>query len=176
MDLGRFGLAPSTTRSHPLRPSIVLPTAAASDPFSVYTGHCRSDLAKANRRVMTRHKSTLALQLYLWQTLRAVPTRLGGSHGQVRIRCAGAARPHPDEPVTEIYNVDEALSFLQNWDGDQQSPVYQVALNRCFGAKVDLYSTEDARRALAGFCRNAGISARDMPQRQAGWMPIWRSD
>ncbi len=71
--------------------------------------------------------------------------------------------PHPDEPVTEIYNVDEALSFLQNWDGDQQSPVYQVALNRCFGAKVDLSSTEDARRALAGFCRNAGISARDMP-------------
>jgi hypothetical protein len=69
----------------------------------------------------------------------------------------------PDEPVTEIYNIDEALSFLQNWDGDQQSPDYQMALNHCFGAKVDLYSTEDARPALAGFCRIAGISARDMP-------------
>jgi hypothetical protein len=69
----------------------------------------------------------------------------------------------PDEPVTEIYNIDEALSFLQNWDGDQQGPVYQMALNHCFDAKVDLYSAEDARRALAGFCRIAGISARDMP-------------
>ena len=71
--------------------------------------------------------------------------------------------PHPDEPVTEIYNIDDALAFLQNWDGDQEGQVYQMTLNHCFGAKVDLYTTEDARRALAGFCRITGMAARDMP-------------
>jgi hypothetical protein len=101
MDLGRFGLAPSTTRSHPLRPSIVLPTAAASDPFSVYTGHCRSDLAKANRRVMTRHKSTwlcnsifgrrYALYQQGWEV------RMDKFEFIVPVRLV----PHPGEPVTE---------------------------------------------------------------------------
>ena len=71
--------------------------------------------------------------------------------------------PHPQEPVTEIYNVDDALGFLQSWDGDQEGQVYQMTLDHCFGAKVDLYTTEDARRALAGFCRITGIAAPDMP-------------
>ncbi len=48
--------------------------------------------------------------------------------------------PHPKEPVTEIYNVDDALGFLQNWDGDQEGQVYQMTLDHCFGAKVDLYT------------------------------------
>jgi hypothetical protein len=72
--------------------------------------------------------------------------------------------PHPDEPVTEIYNLDEALTFLQNWEGDQESQVFQMTLDHCLGAKVDLYTTEDARRALAGFCRITGIASRDTPQ------------
>jgi len=71
--------------------------------------------------------------------------------------------PHPNEPITEIYNVDDALAFLQNWDGDQEDQVYQTTFDHCFGAKVDLFTTEDARRALVSFCRIEGIAARDMP-------------
>ena len=44
--------------------------------------------------------------------------------------------PHPDEPVTEIYNIDDALAFLQNWDGDQEGQVYQMTLNHCFGERL----------------------------------------
>ena len=72
--------------------------------------------------------------------------------------------PEPDEPVTEIYGIDEALTFLQNCPEDLQGRTHQMALNYCLGAKVDLYSTEDARRAFAGFCRITGIAARDIPQ------------
>ena len=72
--------------------------------------------------------------------------------------------PEPGEPVTEIYSIDEALTFLQNCPEDRHGRVHQMALDYCLGAKVNLYTTEDARRALDGFCRITGIAARDTPE------------
>jgi hypothetical protein len=71
--------------------------------------------------------------------------------------------PDPAEPITEIYSVDEALTFLQNLPERAQGQVFQTAMNYCFGAKIEQNSTGDARRAFAGFCRVAGIAAKDMP-------------
>ena len=68
------------------------------------------------------------------------------------------------EPVVEIYSVDAALTFLQNWPVGRQGPVFQTAMNCCFGAMNDLMSAEDARKSFAGFARITGILARDMPE------------
>ncbi|WP_353641122.1 DUF982 domain-containing protein [Mesorhizobium sp. WSM2239] len=68
----------------------------------------------------------------------------------------------PGRPVTEIYDVEEALTFLQNWSGASESPIYQRALNSCFAATVDQESAEDARRAFMALARVSGILARDM--------------
>ena len=65
-------------------------------------------------------------------------------------------------PVTEIYSVEEALTFLQNWPGASESPIYQRALNSCFGATIDQESADDARKALMALARISGILARDM--------------
>jgi hypothetical protein len=65
-------------------------------------------------------------------------------------------------PVTEIYDVEEALTFLQIWSGAQESPIYQRALNSCFAATIDQESADDARKAFVALARVSGILARDM--------------
>jgi hypothetical protein len=77
----------------------------------------------------------------------AVPVRIAGSFGQ---------------PIEEIYSVEQALDFLQEWPTGRQGPLYQAAFDACFGASVDVVSTEEAQRALSAFCRVSGIMAKDM--------------
>ena len=66
-------------------------------------------------------------------------------------------------PVVEIYDVDEALTFLKNWPVGRQGPVFRTAMNCCFSAKNNLMSAENARKSFAGFARITGILARDLP-------------
>jgi hypothetical protein len=68
----------------------------------------------------------------------------------------------PGLPVEEIYSVEQALDFLQDWPARRQGPVYQKAFNACFGATVDVVKTEDACRAFMAFCRVTGLMASDM--------------
>lgn len=68
----------------------------------------------------------------------------------------------PGAPVEEIYGVEQALDFLQEWPTGRQGPVYQAAFNACFEALLDLGSTEEARKLLAAFCRVSGLVAKDM--------------
>ncbi|MFC3207957.1 MAG: DUF982 domain-containing protein [Mesorhizobium sp.] len=77
----------------------------------------------------------------------AVPVRITGSFGH---------------PIEEIYSVGQALDFLQEWPIGRQGPLYQAAFDACFGASVDVVSTEEAQRAFSAFCRVSGILARDM--------------
>ncbi|TPL95269.1 DUF982 domain-containing protein [Mesorhizobium sp. B2-3-12] len=73
-------------------------------------------------------------------------------------------------PVEEIYSVEQALDFLQDWPARRQGPVYQKAFNACFGATVDVVETEDACRAFMAFCRVTGLMAGDMmaPRKRGG--------
>lgn len=64
--------------------------------------------------------------------------------------------------VEEIYGVEQALDVLNDWPIGRQGPVYQIAFNACFGASVDVVSTEDAGRAFTAFCRVSGILAGDV--------------
>ncbi|MEP9371921.1 DUF982 domain-containing protein [Mesorhizobium sp. KR1-2] len=66
------------------------------------------------------------------------------------------------EPVTEIYNVDQAVDFLLNWPVGRQGPVYQRALNACFAATVGQETTEKARKAFFNFARVGGLLAKDV--------------
>ncbi len=66
------------------------------------------------------------------------------------------------QPIEEIYGVDQALDFLHEWPAGRQGPLYQAAFDACFGASVDVVSTEDACRAFSAFCRVSGIMAKDM--------------
>jgi len=77
----------------------------------------------------------------------AVPVRVTGSFGNT---------------IEEIYSVDQALDFLQEWPTGRQGPLYQAAFDACFGASVDVVPTEEACRAFAAFCRVSNIMARDM--------------
>ncbi|WP_394889434.1 DUF982 domain-containing protein [Mesorhizobium sp. AaZ16] len=72
--------------------------------------------------------------------------------------------PERGRPVTEIYEVEEALAFLQNRTEGLESPLYQKALNCCFDAIIDLEATADARAAFTAYARVAGILARDSTQ------------
>lgn len=76
----------------------------------------------------------------------------------------------PGLPVEEIYSVEQALDFLQDWPPRRQGPVYQKAFNACFGATVDVVKTEDACRAFMAFCRVTGLMAGDMlaPRKRGG--------
>lgn len=76
----------------------------------------------------------------------------------------------PGLPVEEIYSVEQALDFLQDWPTRRQGPVYQKAFNACFGATVDVVKTEDACRAFMAFCRVTGLMASDMmvPRKRSG--------
>ncbi|MBB6012608.1 hypothetical protein HNR59_001953 [Aquamicrobium lusatiense] len=65
------------------------------------------------------------------------------------------------QPVEEIYCVDQALAFLQNWPVGRQGPLFQAAFDACFGASVDVVSTEEARKAFAAFCRVSDLLAKD---------------
>jgi hypothetical protein len=67
----------------------------------------------------------------------------------------------PGQPVTEIYDVEEALAFLENWPGGRQGPVYQTALNGCSAAIADQMSVEDARTSFVSFARITKILAKD---------------
>ncbi|MCV3239165.1 DUF982 domain-containing protein [Mesorhizobium sp. ZC-5] len=66
-----------------------------------------------------------------------------------------------DQPVTEIYDVDDALTFLEAWPVGRKGPIYQTALSCCAAAKHDSVPTEDARKAFASFARITGILAND---------------
>lgn len=80
-----------------------------------------------------------------------------------------------DQTVEEIYSVEQALDFLQEWPVGRQGPLYQAAFDACFGASVDVVSAEDACRAFSAFCRVSGIMARDMllpGETQAESMPL----
>lgn len=70
--------------------------------------------------------------------------------------------PLSGQPVEEIYGVEQALDFLHNWPVGRQGPVYQSAFDTCFGASVDIASTEDACKAFTAFCRVSGLLAKDM--------------
>ena len=70
--------------------------------------------------------------------------------------------PAPGLPVEEIYSVEQALDFLQDWPARRQGKVYEAAFNACFGATVDVVKAEDACRAFMAFCRVSGLLARDM--------------
>jgi hypothetical protein len=70
----------------------------------------------------------------------------------------------PGEPVTEIYDVEQALTFLQNWPAARGSPIFHRALNACFAVTIDAGTAEEAQKALAGFARIAGVLARDEPR------------
>lgn len=65
-------------------------------------------------------------------------------------------------PVEEIYSVEQALDFLQDWPVGRQGPLYQAAFDACFAASVDVVPTEEACRAFSAFCRVSGIMAKDM--------------
>jgi len=71
-------------------------------------------------------------------------------------------QPAPGLPVEEIYSVEQALDVLQNWPKRRQGKVYEAAFNACFGATVDVATTEEACRAFMAFCRISGLLARDM--------------
>jgi hypothetical protein len=77
----------------------------------------------------------------------AVPVRITGAFGHT---------------IEEIYSVDQALDFLQEWPVGRQGPLYQAAFDACFGASVDVVSTEEACHAFSAFCRVSGIISRDM--------------
>lgn len=66
-----------------------------------------------------------------------------------------------DQPITEIYGVDQALDFLLGWPTGRQGPIYQKALNACFSASVEQNSAEQARKAFFNFTKTAGILAKD---------------
>ncbi|MEW6634420.1 MAG: DUF982 domain-containing protein [Pseudomonadota bacterium] len=70
--------------------------------------------------------------------------------------------PAPGLPVEEIYSVEQALDFLQDWPKRRHGKVHEAAFNACFGATVDVASTEEACRAFMAFCRVSGLLARDM--------------
>lgn len=79
-------------------------------------------------------------------------------------------------PVEEIYSVEQALDFLQDWPKRRQGKVYGAAFNACFGATVDVASTEEACRAFMAFCRVSGLLARDMmpPGKRANGAKAYR--
>lgn len=66
------------------------------------------------------------------------------------------------EPVEEIYSVEQALDFLQNWPAGRRGPLFQAAFDACFGASVDVVSTEEACRVFTALCRVSGLMAKDM--------------
>ena len=70
--------------------------------------------------------------------------------------------PVPGRPITEIYGVEHALEFLQNWSSGHSNPFFQTAVDACFAATVDIVTTEEARSALMMFVRVSGILAKDM--------------
>jgi hypothetical protein len=76
--------------------------------------------------------------------------------------------PSAGEPVEEIYSVEQALDFLQGWPVGRQGPIYQLAFDACFGASVDIASTEEACKAFTAFCRVSGLLAKDMMLPETG--------
>lgn len=76
--------------------------------------------------------------------------------------------PSAGDPVEEIYSVEQALDFLQDWPVGRQGPIYQLAFDACFGASVDIVSTDEACKAFTAFCRVCGLLAKDMLMPDAG--------
>ncbi|WP_413813622.1 DUF982 domain-containing protein [Mesorhizobium sp. Root157] len=79
--------------------------------------------------------------------------------------------PSVGQPVEEIYSVEQALDFLQNWPVGRQGPIYQLAFDACFGASVDVVSTDEACKAFTAFCRVCGLMAKDMMWPETGRKP-----
>lgn len=68
----------------------------------------------------------------------------------------------PEAQIEEIYCVEQALDFLQNWSVGREGPLFQAAVNACFSASVDLVPAEEAFRAFNAFCRVSKLLAGDM--------------
>jgi hypothetical protein len=79
----------------------------------------------------------------------------------VRIKAGSTAH------VAEIYDVDDALTFLQNWQTGRLGPLYQAAMNSCVAAKSDDAAVEEARKDFLKFAYIAGILAKDEPHSPA---------
>lgn len=69
----------------------------------------------------------------------------------------------PTAHMSEIYDVDDALTFLQNWETGRLGQIYQAAMNSCFAAKADEATAEQVRRDFLNFARIAGILTKDVP-------------
>ncbi|NGN41523.1 DUF982 domain-containing protein [Mesorhizobium sp. CGMCC 1.15528] len=83
----------------------------------------------------------------------------------------------PTAHVSEIYDVDDALTFLQNWETGRLGPVYQTAMSSCFAAKVNEVTAEQARNDFLNFAQVAGILAKDdapstVPEGENGLKPV----
>jgi hypothetical protein len=64
-------------------------------------------------------------------------------------------------PVKEVYSVEEALAFLDNYPKGRKSPLYQRAVSSCFAASAGEDSADNARKAFVAFSRMMGILAKD---------------
>jgi hypothetical protein len=59
--------------------------------------------------------------------------------------------------IQEIYSLDDALDFLDEWPLNRRGPIYETALRACHRAYTRDVPLEVARNAFIGFARSAGI-------------------
>ncbi len=71
----------------------------------------------------------------------------------------------PEQPVLEIYCVDEALDFLlQACDAeDDSSGSFNRAVEACFMASIDRADAETARWFFTAYAQDRGILTDDVP-------------
>ena len=80
-------------------------------------------------------------------------------HSVVRLSCG------PGQPVEEIDNVIDALTFLRQWPVGRRGPVYRSAHNCCAAAMTGEMTAEQARRSFVGFARITRLLAEQHPPR-----------
>lgn len=80
-------------------------------------------------------------------------------HSVVRLSCG------PGQPVEEIDNVIDALTFLRQWPVGRRGPVYRSAHNCCAAAMTGEMTAEQARRSFVGFARITRLLAEQRPSR-----------
>ncbi len=80
---------------------------------------------------------------------------------KLQFRVPVRIKADPSAHMSEIYDVDDALTFLQSWQSGRLGPIYQAAMSSCFAAKVDEATAEEAHRDFLNFAHTAGILAKD---------------
>lgn len=80
-------------------------------------------------------------------------------HSVARLSCG------PGQPVEEIDNVIDALTFLRQWPVGRRGPVYRSAHNCCAAAMTGEMTAEQARRSFVGFARITRLLAEQRPSR-----------